>query len=233
MEREEFGIKGVDSMVEGGIPKNSIIGLSGPPGVGKSIFALHFLLAGARKGQRCVYINLEEPRSNIENMLDQLSFGDEFRNLEEENKIIVKCLTYPEYEKLYLEIFEKISADQGINRLVIDSFNCFFSGSFTQPGMAFSGDIATRRMINTAFSKFRRESLTTMLVLEQHSIRPESFFYNIPHLVDGMINLDYLDLGAIERRVFISKMRWTDQYKESKSYEITHGGISVIESSDE
>ena len=54
LKRESVGIKEIDDMIEGGLPKGSILGLSGPPGVGKSIFALHFLLEGARKGQKCV-----------------------------------------------------------------------------------------------------------------------------------------------------------------------------------
>ena len=57
--RESIGVKEIDSMIQGGLPNGSLIGLSGPPGVGKSIFSLHFLLEGAKKGQKCVYINLE------------------------------------------------------------------------------------------------------------------------------------------------------------------------------
>jgi len=95
MEREKIGIKGVDDMIQGGIPNGSIIGISGPPGVGKSIFILHFLLTGAKKGQKCVYIALEEPRSNIDRMISQFDFAEEFRKYEKQEKIIIRCLTYP------------------------------------------------------------------------------------------------------------------------------------------
>jgi len=80
--REGTGIKEVDSMVQGGFPNGSIVGLSGPPGVGKSIFSLHFILEGARRGQKCVYINLEEPRKNIDNMIGEFDFAEEFFELE-------------------------------------------------------------------------------------------------------------------------------------------------------
>jgi hypothetical protein len=46
--------------------------------------------------------------------------------------------------------------------------------------------------------------------------------------VDGMISLDFLDLGTFERRIFIPKMRWTNQYKNSLLYEINSGGIFII-----
>jgi KaiC/GvpD/RAD55 family RecA-like ATPase len=42
-----------------------------------------------------------------------------------------------------------------------------------------------------------------------------------------LIKLNYLDVGIIERRIFIPKMRWTNQNKESKGYKITKNGIEI------
>ncbi|HJX50131.1 MAG TPA: ATPase domain-containing protein, partial [Candidatus Nanoarchaeia archaeon] len=203
------------------------VGLSGPPGVGKSIFTLHFLLQGARQGQKCVYINLEEPEGNIINMINQFEFSKEFLDFVDKEKIVIRCFTYPEYEKIYSDLFQKIREDNSINRLVIDSFNCFFPSAFNPESLSLSGEVNIRRMINQAFSMFRRKGLTTILILEMQLDKQTRFYYNIPHLVDGIINLDFLELGAIERRIFIPKMRWTNQYRESKSYEINKKGIVV------
>ncbi|MBD3249291.1 AAA family ATPase [Candidatus Woesearchaeota archaeon] len=228
MEREKTGIKKADSMMQGGLPKGSIISLTGPPGVGKSIFVLHFLLEGARKGQKCVYINLEEPRRNIDNMISQFNFSREFLRFVEEGKIVIKCYTYPEYEKLYSELFQKIKEDDNIQRLVIDSFNCFFSSMTNQESLNLPVEISSRRMINYAFSMLRKKELTTIAILEMHDSK-HRFYYNIPYLVDGIIKLDFLELGTIERRIFIPKMRWTDQYRESRPYEISKKGIIIKE----
>ncbi len=229
LERESIGIKNIDEMIQGGLPKGSIIGLSGPPGVGKSIFVLHFLLEGARKGQKCVYINLEEPESNINSMVNQFDFAEEFFNFVKEGKIVIRCFTYPEYEKIYSDLFQKIKEDKKIERLVIDSFNCFFSAVFNPESLNLGYEVNIRRMINQAFSMLRRKCLTTLLILEMQLDKQTRFYYNIPYLVDGIINLDFLELGTIERRIFIPKMRWTNQYKESKSYEIGKKGIEVLE----
>jgi KaiC/GvpD/RAD55 family RecA-like ATPase len=229
MEREKIGIKGVDSMIQGGLPNSSIIGLSGPPGVGKSIFTLHFLVEGARKGQKCVYINLEEPRGNIDNMVNQFNFAEEFFKFVKQGKIVIRCYTYPEYEKIYSDLFQKIREDKGIKRLVVDSFNCFFASIPHPESLTMPTEVNIRRMINQAFSMFRKKNLTTLLILEMQQDSRHGFYYNIPYLVDGMINLDFLELGTIERRIFIPKMRWTNQYKESKAYEIGKNGIRVIE----
>lgn len=219
-------------MIEGGIPAGSIIGLSGPPGVGKSILVLHFLLEGARKGQKCVYINLEEPRSNVDRMIEQFSFGAEFKQYETEGKIIVKCVTYPEYEKIYLDLLKKIKDDNTIQRLVVDSFNCFFSSVQNPSHLNTNAEINIRRMVNQAFSLIRKKNLTTLLILEANSSSSSDnscFYYNIPYLVDGLISLDFISLGSIERRVFIPKMRWTSQHDSSKPFEITKNGIFVKE----
>ena len=229
MQRESTGIRSVDQMIQGGLPSKSIIGLSGPPGIGKSIFSLHFLLQGARKGQKCLYINLEEPRNNINHMIRQFDFAELFLKYVKEGKIVIKCFTYSEYENIYSDLIQKIKEDQTINRLVIDSYNCFFASVSSSEE---STKANVRRMINQTFSMLREKKLTTILILEMQQDHA-GLLYNIPYLTDGSINLNFLELGTIERRLFIPKMRWTDQCKESKVFEINHKGIVVLDEKEE
>ena len=227
LEREATGIEGIDEMIQGGFPTGSIIGVSGAPGVGKSILNLHFILEGARRGQKSVYINLEESRWNIDNMLLEFGFGKEFLDFEKKGLIIVKCLDYDKYEKVQADLFEHIRNNLEIKRLVVDSFNCFFTASADSCG---STEVSARKMIMEIFYNLRREGLTTILTLERDS-EINGANYNVPYLVDGLVNLDYLDLGTIERRIFIPKMRWTDQCKEGRNYNISYAGINVLEDS--
>ncbi|MFW5886580.1 MAG: RAD55 family ATPase [Bacteroidota bacterium] len=226
MERESVGIKGIDSMLDGGLPQSGIFGLSGPPGVGKSIFCLHYLLAGARKGQKCVYINLEEPIENIYRMIEQFEFGNEFKKYLKTNRVVLKCYTYSEFEKIQGELLKKIKEENDTERLVLDSFNGFFNYIYMPETNV--GGINARRTINQVFSNMRRENLTTVLTIEKDTNCP-GLNYNLPFLVDGMIQFDFLDIGTIERRVFIKKMRWTNQSRDSKDFDINYKGISVLE----
>lgn len=226
MEREPIGIAQVDEMIEGGLPKDSIIGLEGPPGVGKSILALHVLLEGARRGHKSLYICLDEPLSNVEQMIGEFSFAAEFRDYVKRGLIVIRCYSYLEYEKAYEDLFSKINEERSVRRLVIDTFNVFFSSAYT-PAQA--KETSVRKKIYQTFGKLRREGLLSVLLLESVKSSVQELSYNIPYMVDGMISLDFLDLGTIERRLFIPKMRWTDQYKESKSFEITEKGINIIE----
>lgn len=224
MKRLSVGVDGVDEMLDGGLPKGSVVGVSGPPGVGKSIFALQFILQGARDGEKSVYITLEEPRRNIDNMINSFDFKDEFKKFEEKGLIVIKCFNYSEYEKISLDLIEKVREDSNIKRLVIDSFNCFFDSLEDREIY----NVNVRGLINSYFSHVRKDDLNVLLVLEKNENNLVNFDYNIPYLVDGLIKLDYLDLGVIERRLFIPKMRWTNQYKESKGYDINSKGIDIF-----
>ena len=126
-----------------------------------------------------------------------------------------------------MELLEKVYDDKKIERLVVDSFNCFFDSLERNVVDEFSLNV--RKLINSSFAYLRKDNLNVLLVLEKHENNLINFDYNIPYLVDGIINLAYLDFGIIERRIFIPKMRWTNQYKESKGYGITQNGIEVEE----
>ena len=60
LEKVETGIPGVDEMLGGGLPKGSVSIISGSPGVGKSSFAMQFLMNGIERGEPGVYLTVEE-----------------------------------------------------------------------------------------------------------------------------------------------------------------------------
>jgi KaiC/GvpD/RAD55 family RecA-like ATPase len=64
------GVSGLDKMLHGGlIPQRPYI-VSGPPGSGKTILGMQFLLEGVLGGERVLFVALEEPPNEVkENML--------------------------------------------------------------------------------------------------------------------------------------------------------------------
>jgi len=61
MEKAATGIKELDKILSGGIPRGSSTLLEGPPGGGKSIFAIQFIQAGLDKKEGCLYICVDDP----------------------------------------------------------------------------------------------------------------------------------------------------------------------------
>ena len=59
------GVPGLDSLIGGGFLKRSITLVSGSAGIGKSTLGIQFLLEGAKRGERGLYITLEEGEAQI------------------------------------------------------------------------------------------------------------------------------------------------------------------------
>ena len=70
-QRISTGVKGLDKLVQGGIPKGSVVLVSGAPGTGKTILGMQFLEAGIQKGEKCAYVTIEEPPEKIMNQAEQ------------------------------------------------------------------------------------------------------------------------------------------------------------------
>ncbi|MBT3260668.1 recombinase RecA [bacterium] len=69
------GIEGMDELLYGGIPKGKAYLVSGEPGTGKTIFSLQYLLAGAKKGEKCAYISIDEKPEHIIADAESLGWG--------------------------------------------------------------------------------------------------------------------------------------------------------------
>ena len=56
-----FGVAGLDAMLGGGVPAGTTTAILGPPGTGKTMLAMSFLAAGARREERGIYLGFREP----------------------------------------------------------------------------------------------------------------------------------------------------------------------------
>jgi len=59
------GSEGLDDILGGGFVPNRLYLYEGRPGTGKTTIALQFLLDGARKGERVLYITLSETKREL------------------------------------------------------------------------------------------------------------------------------------------------------------------------
>jgi circadian clock protein KaiC len=59
------GVAGMDHILGGGLPANRMYLVEGDPGVGKTTFALQFLLEGAKAGEAGLYITLSETKEEL------------------------------------------------------------------------------------------------------------------------------------------------------------------------
>lgn len=64
-ERVTTGIEGLDEILSGGLPEHKAYLLAGEPGTGKSTFCMQFLMAGAERGEKGVYITIDEKPAHL------------------------------------------------------------------------------------------------------------------------------------------------------------------------
>src|SRR5215467_2040903 len=60
------GVTGLNDVLGGGYPAFRVHLIEGAPGVGKTTLALQFLMDGARRGERVLYVTLSETNDELE-----------------------------------------------------------------------------------------------------------------------------------------------------------------------
>jgi KaiC/GvpD/RAD55 family RecA-like ATPase len=64
-DKAETGISGLDEILSGGFSRGHIFPLEGDPGAGKTTLAIEFLVEGAKRGERRLYVTLSQTEREL------------------------------------------------------------------------------------------------------------------------------------------------------------------------
>lgn len=128
-ERAPTGIDGFDEMTHGGLPLNRTTLIMGGPGTGKTVFALQFLVNGARDyDEPGIFVTFEETSRRI--IANAASFGWDLGQLQEQRLFFLDAQVLPDvvYSGAFdlqglLAGLEAKIADMGAKRIVFDSID--------------------------------------------------------------------------------------------------------------
>ncbi len=223
--RINLGIKGLDEMIQGGVPERSLIVVMGSAGTGKTTFGLQFLHEGLQRGEQTVFITLEESREAI---LDaSAEKGWVFDEFEADDQLAIVDLDPVEMANSLGSIrndLPRLIDEFDADRLVLDSVSLL--------EMMYQ-DQAERRTEVFDFTKSLKEAgVTTMLTSEASKDNPYASRHGIiEYLTDAVVVLQYVRSEFRETRlaVEIQKIRNANHSRETKPYEITGDGISVYQ----
>lgn len=209
-------ITGLDTMLRGGFIPESAVLVRGAPGTGKTSLALNYLMEGARRGEKGLFISFEEfPQSLYR---DALSIGCDPADAEAKGLlhllftsplVLLRSLQTPESPIMQMLLTENIQ------RVVVDSMT-----HFTRLA---TDTFALRDTYNVVVNAFRREGLTAMFLGEEtRSDFTSDEKGRLSFVVDCMIMLRYLEIeSAIQRAILVLKMRSSDHDKAIRSFAIT------------
>ena len=212
------GIKGLDVLLKGGLPKGSTTLVSGTPGSGKTILSMQFLINGyLQTKEKGFYISLEEDVDRMENYMSK-SFGWPIKELRKKGKLILVRSDVYDFEK-FKDLIETTVEKNGIERVVIDPI--------TVISLFFEKPLEIRRSLLELDRLLKKLNCTSLLTCEiPEGTNAISSFGIEEFTSDGIIILTY-KIGA-PRGIVIRKMRLVDHDKEIHPFEIREGkGIIV------
>jgi circadian clock protein KaiC len=218
--RLETGVRNLDAIFTGGLPKGSVMVLSGPPGSGKTILAQQICFHNASATDRVLYFNtLSEPTAKTLRYLKQFTFFDA-NKLEQAIRfvdlgVILRSKGLEQTSALLMEQVKKIKPAI----VVIDSFRVFDDLARSKEELRkFSYEIAVNLM---AWE-------TTALLTGEYD---EGEYATSPlfSIVDGLLVLAQRESsGEHQRFCRLVKMRGTNHSRDEHSFLITSHGIDVF-----
>ncbi len=141
IERLSTGVKELDRILGGGIPRGFLVAVAGEPGTGKTVFCLHFSWQGVLDGDKVIYVTTEESRESVIRQAETLGMrlGDAVTR---GKAIVIDALLGSDRWSLRSlnpeDMVEKVveakrELGYGRARLVIDSMSAFW---LDKPAMA-------------------------------------------------------------------------------------------------
>jgi len=222
MERIKSGIKGFDELIQGGIPSNSTVLIAGGTGTGKTIFALSYLIAGAKVYKEPgLYITLE---GNLQNLVWNIeSFGWDIKPLQEANKLKIYRMNLHTQENVEMQIEEELKIiarlvkEMGCKRLVVDST--------TAIGVWISEKGKIRHLLYSFTESLKELGCTTMLVAETRGRKLDFSAFGVEDFIsDAVIGMYFIPPN---RSIFVRKMRGTNHSASVHPFTISAAGIEV------
>jgi len=222
------GIKGMDVITGGGLPKGRPALVSGGPGCGKTLFAMEFIVRGITDyNEPGVFVAFEEKIDDLKKNFTSLGF--DLQDLINQKKLVLDHIFIDrseieetgEYnlEGLFIRLGAHID-EVGAKRIAIDTLEAIFSG--------FSNEAILRSELRRLFLWLKDRGITAIVTGERGD-RTITKYGLEEYVADCVITLDHRISNQIAtRRLRIIKYRGSIHGTDEYPFLISHDGISVL-----
>ena len=226
--RVATGVRGLDEILEGGLPEYRLFLVEGEPGSGKTTLALQFLLEGARRGERGLYVTLSETADELRAVarshgwsLDdvavyELGPTDEASGPDDQYTILHPSeVELGETTKAVFEEVERIRP----TRVIFDSLS--------EMRLLAREPLRYRRQI-LALKQFFAGRQCTVLLLDDLTVGREDL--QLQSITHGVVRLEQIgtELSEERRRLRVIKLRGVRFRGGYHDFRILTGGMRVF-----
>ena len=227
-DRISTGVKGLDYILRGGLPKNRLYLVEGNPGTGKTTLGLQFLMEGEQAGEKGLYITLSESREELIAVgrshgwnLEDLTIHD----LTVSGDSLTDDSRYTVFHPSEVELDETTKAV--LNEVERVNPSCVVFDSLSEMRMLARDALRFRRQILALKQYFMGKQCTVMLLDDRTSEASDRELESIAH---GVISLEYVasEYGKQRHQLRVVKMRGVNFQSGSHDFNIETGGIVVF-----
>lgn len=214
------GIKGFDTILKGGLRQNSSVLITGGPGTGKTIFALQFIVEGAKFGEAGLYITFEESVESLREYAE--SIGIDLRGFEK--KGLITLVQQPISNKKIMSIAAPLNVikQKNIKRVVLDSLTLF-------EYMHVAGTMDFRKEVLDFTLRMKEAGVTLISTSQKHVVNFDAMdFQPQDFLFEGVVVVAKIrKSSSFERCLSVVKLRGQDHLIDIYPFTIKKGGIEV------
>jgi circadian clock protein KaiC len=216
------GIPGLDKLMNGGMKRGDATLITGPSGVGKTIFGLGWIAQALQQGERCLYVTFQDTADQLGGMA--AGFGWDFSSSQAAGQL---ALSHVPMGDLDLDVMATTVRGQlagtRVSRIVFDSLS--------EMVLAAHEEERFPAYLRSLLGLIRAGGSSLVVTSETaaHGVSPTTLDA-LMFLFDNVIDLRYIETGSqVARALHVAKMRNSWHEMTLHGFTIGERGIAVGE----